>query len=121
MTVDWSWIGDHTHDLTSLALSHLQAALLAVLFGLLISLPLAVVAHRVRALRHQLPGGFVQADRRDPHQVGRLGRGLPRPGDRGASGEIHQMRRHHLGDEPAKARVVGEVRDVRDAPWRVGS
>ncbi|MFD8654338.1 ABC transporter permease, partial [Streptomyces mirabilis] len=56
MTVDWSWIGDHTHDLTSLALSHLQAALLAVLFGLLISLPLAVVAHRVRALRGVLLG-----------------------------------------------------------------
>lgn len=56
MTVDWSWIGDHTHDLTSLALSHLQVALLAVLFGLLISLPLAVVAHRVRALRGVLLG-----------------------------------------------------------------
>jgi osmoprotectant transport system permease protein len=56
MTVDWSWIGDHTHDLTSLALSHLQAALLAVFFGLLISLPLAVVAHRVRALRGMLLG-----------------------------------------------------------------
>jgi osmoprotectant transport system permease protein len=56
MTIDWSWIGDHTDDLTTLTVSHLQAALSAVLFGLLISLPLAVVAHRVRALRGILLG-----------------------------------------------------------------
>ncbi|NEE33532.1 ABC transporter permease, partial [Streptomyces sp. SID7982] len=51
MSVDWSWIADHTDDLTTLTLSHLQAALTAVLLGLLISLPLAVLAHRVRRLR----------------------------------------------------------------------
>ncbi|MFF3645795.1 ABC transporter permease [Streptomyces sp. NPDC002564] len=56
MTVDWSWIGDHTDDLTSLTLTHLQAALSAVALGLLISLPLAVLAHRVRPLRGLLLG-----------------------------------------------------------------
>ncbi|MET8633687.1 ABC transporter permease [Streptomyces sp. NPDC004096] len=56
MTIDWSWIADHTDDLTSLTLSHLEAALTAVLLGLLISLPLAVIAHRVRPLRGFLLG-----------------------------------------------------------------
>ncbi|MFB8139168.1 ABC transporter permease [Streptomyces parvus] len=56
MSVDWSWIADHTDDLTTLTLSHLQAALTAVLLGLLISLPLAVLAHRVRRLRGLLLG-----------------------------------------------------------------
>ncbi|TPQ19590.1 ABC transporter permease [Streptomyces sporangiiformans] len=56
MTTDWSWIGDHTDDLTTLTFSHLQAAFSAVFFGLLISLPLAVVAHRIRPLRGLLLG-----------------------------------------------------------------
>ncbi|MEU5330017.1 ABC transporter permease [Streptomyces parvus] len=56
MSVDWSWIADHTDDLTTLTLSHLQAALTAVLLGLLISLPVAVLAHRVRRLRGLLLG-----------------------------------------------------------------
>ncbi|MEU4179679.1 ABC transporter permease [Streptomyces sp. NPDC026589] len=56
MSVDWSWIADHTDDLTVLTLSHLQAALTAVLLGLLVSLPLAVLAHRVRRLRGLLLG-----------------------------------------------------------------
>ncbi|MFJ7083979.1 ABC transporter permease [Streptomyces griseus] len=56
MSVDWSWIADHTDDLTTLTLSHLQAALTAVLLGLLVSLPLAVLAHRVRRLRGMLLG-----------------------------------------------------------------
>ncbi|MEU3055630.1 ABC transporter permease [Streptomyces griseus] len=56
MSVDWSWIADHTDDLTTLTLSHLQAALTAVLLGLLVSLPLAVLAHRVRRLRGLLLG-----------------------------------------------------------------
>ncbi|WP_338699484.1 ABC transporter permease [Streptomyces sp. Q6] len=56
MSVDWSWIGEHKGDLVSLSVSHLQAALTAVLFGLLISLPLAVLAHRVRPLRGFLLG-----------------------------------------------------------------
>lgn len=56
MTVDWSWMADHTDDLTTLTVNHLQAALSAVFFGLLISLPLAVLAHRVRPLRGLLLG-----------------------------------------------------------------
>ncbi|MEW1718646.1 ABC transporter permease [Streptomyces sp. NPDC093109] len=56
MTIDWSWISGHTGDLASLTLNHLQAALSAVFFGLLISLPLAVLAHRVRPLRGFLLG-----------------------------------------------------------------
>ncbi|MFJ5840865.1 ABC transporter permease [Streptomyces shenzhenensis] len=56
MTIDWSWLGNHTDDLTTLTLSHLQAALTAVLLGLVISLPLAVVAHRIRPLRGLLLG-----------------------------------------------------------------
>ncbi|MEV7088340.1 ABC transporter permease [Streptomyces sp. NPDC093085] len=56
MTVDWSWISGHADDLAALTVSHLQAALTAVLLGLLISLPLAVLAHRVRPLRGLLLG-----------------------------------------------------------------
>lgn len=56
MTVDWSWISDHAGDLTTLSVSHLQAALSAVLLGLVVSLPLAVLAHRVRPLRGFLLG-----------------------------------------------------------------
>ncbi|KMS92159.1 MULTISPECIES: ABC transporter permease [Streptomyces] len=56
MTIDRAWIADHASDLAALSLSHLQAALSAVFFGLVISLPLAVLAHRVRALRGVLLG-----------------------------------------------------------------
>jgi osmoprotectant transport system permease protein len=56
VTIDWSWISAHTDDLTTLTLSHLQAALTAVALGLLISLPLAVLAHRIRPLRGFLLG-----------------------------------------------------------------
>ncbi|WP_327367815.1 ABC transporter permease [Streptomyces sp. NBC_01217] len=56
MTIDRSWISDHASNLATLTVSHLQAALTAVLLGLLISLPLAVLAHRVRPLRGFLLG-----------------------------------------------------------------
>ncbi|MFF1397214.1 ABC transporter permease [Streptomyces sp. NPDC058287] len=56
MTIDWSWMSEHTSDLATLTLSHLQAALSAVVLGLVISLPLAVVAHRVKPLRGFLLG-----------------------------------------------------------------
>ncbi|MFJ9179510.1 ABC transporter permease [Streptomyces sp. NPDC102360] len=56
MSIDWEWVGSHQGDLLALTASHLQAALSAVLFGLVISLPLAVVAHRVRPLRGFLLG-----------------------------------------------------------------
>lgn len=56
MTIEWAWISDHASDLTTLSVSHLEAALSAVFFGLVISLPLAVLAHRVRPLRGFLLG-----------------------------------------------------------------
>ncbi|MET8179103.1 ABC transporter permease [Streptomyces sp. NPDC005336] len=56
MTIDWGWFPDHQDDLTALTLDHLSTAVPAVLFGLLIALPLAVIAHRVRPLRGLLLG-----------------------------------------------------------------
>ncbi|TMQ91549.1 ABC transporter permease [Actinomadura soli] len=46
MDIDWSWIADHRDTLTEHALIHLRLALLPVLFGLLISLPLGVLCRR---------------------------------------------------------------------------
>jgi osmoprotectant transport system permease protein len=51
LDIQWSWFPDHTGSLLSLTLDHLSTAVPAVLFGLVIALPLAVVAHRVRPLR----------------------------------------------------------------------
>lgn len=46
MDIDWGWIGEHRDTLTDHALIHLRLALLPVLFGLLISLPLGVLCRR---------------------------------------------------------------------------
>ncbi|MFC4050773.1 ABC transporter permease [Actinomadura syzygii] len=46
MDIDWAWIGDHRDTLTEHALIHLRLALLPVVFGLLISLPLGVLCRR---------------------------------------------------------------------------
>jgi osmoprotectant transport system permease protein len=46
MDIDWGWIGDHTDTLTEHALIHLRLALLPVVFGLVISLPLGVLCRR---------------------------------------------------------------------------
>ncbi|MEV0094730.1 ABC transporter permease [Streptomyces sp. NPDC050738] len=54
MTIEWGWFPDHIDEMTRLTTDHLSTALSAVFFGLLIALPLAVIAHRVRPLR-----GFV--------------------------------------------------------------
>ncbi len=54
--VDWGWFPDHIDDMTALTLDHLLIAVPAVLFGLVIALPLAVVAHRVRRLRGLILG-----------------------------------------------------------------
>ncbi|WP_060952595.1 ABC transporter permease [Streptomyces hygroscopicus] len=56
MTIDWGWFPDHQDDLVTLTLDHLSTAVPAVLLGLLIALPLAVIAHRVRPLRGLLLG-----------------------------------------------------------------
>ncbi|MFD0682891.1 ABC transporter permease [Actinomadura fibrosa] len=46
MDLDWGWIGEHTDSLTEHSLTHLKLALLPVLFGLIISLPLGVACRR---------------------------------------------------------------------------
>ena len=46
MDIDWGWIGDHTGTLGDHARIHVRLALLPVLFGLLISLPLGVLCRR---------------------------------------------------------------------------
>jgi osmoprotectant transport system permease protein len=46
MDIDWGWIGEHTSQLTDHAVIHLRLALLPVLFGLIISLPLGVLCRR---------------------------------------------------------------------------
>ncbi|MEO3825005.1 ABC transporter permease [Actinomadura sp. B10D3] len=46
MDIDWGWIGEHTDTLTEHALIHLRLALLPVVFGLVISLPLGVLCRR---------------------------------------------------------------------------
>lgn len=50
MDIDWGWIGEHTDSLGEHAVLHLRLALLPVLFGLLISLPLGVACRRWRWL-----------------------------------------------------------------------
>ncbi|WP_435604434.1 ABC transporter permease [Streptomyces sp. bgisy130] len=54
MTIEWGWFPDHADEMARLTVDHLATAVPAVLLGLLIALPLAVLAHRVRPLR-----GFV--------------------------------------------------------------
>lgn len=51
MTVEWGWFPDHADQMARLTADHLATAVPAVLLGLLIALPLAVLAHRVRPLR----------------------------------------------------------------------
>ncbi|WP_433467809.1 ABC transporter permease [Spirillospora sp. CA-128828] len=46
MDIDWGWIGEHTDTLTEHALIHLRLALLPVVSGLVISLPLGVLCRR---------------------------------------------------------------------------
>ncbi|TDD82186.1 ABC transporter permease [Actinomadura darangshiensis] len=46
MDIDWGWIGEHTDTLSEHALIHLRLALLPVVFGLVISLPLGVLCRR---------------------------------------------------------------------------
>jgi osmoprotectant transport system permease protein len=48
--VRWSWIGDHTDELTTLTLHHLKLALLPIVFGLIIAIPLGIMCVRWRWL-----------------------------------------------------------------------
>lgn len=46
--VRWNWIGDHTDELTTLTLHHLKLALLPIVFGLIIAIPLGIMCVRWR-------------------------------------------------------------------------
>jgi osmoprotectant transport system permease protein len=47
----WSWIPAHAGALWTLVLTHAEMTAIAVLLGLVIALPLGVLAHRIPALR----------------------------------------------------------------------
>jgi osmoprotectant transport system permease protein len=48
--IRWNWIGDHTDELTTLTLHHLKLALLPILFGLIVAIPLGIMCVRWRWL-----------------------------------------------------------------------
>jgi osmoprotectant transport system permease protein len=49
--VDWSWVDDHTSEIRQRVVEHLTLVGWSLLFGLLLALPLAILAHRFHALR----------------------------------------------------------------------
>jgi osmoprotectant transport system permease protein len=44
--IRWSWIGDHLGDIGSKIVEHVELTVIAVVVGLVISLPLAILAYR---------------------------------------------------------------------------
>jgi osmoprotectant transport system permease protein len=48
--IRWNWLGGHTDELTTLTLHHLKLALLPIVFGLIIAIPLGIVCARWRWL-----------------------------------------------------------------------
>jgi osmoprotectant transport system permease protein len=50
--VNWDWLSTHTHLFAAALLQHVILTAVAVGVGLVISLPLGVIAHRWRALRN---------------------------------------------------------------------
>lgn len=44
----WSWVGDHVDDISAALREHLVLTAIAVVLGLVIALPLAIVVHRWR-------------------------------------------------------------------------
>jgi osmoprotectant transport system permease protein len=50
--VNWDWLSTHTHLFATALLQHVILTAVAVGVGLVISLPLGVIAHRWRALRN---------------------------------------------------------------------
>jgi osmoprotectant transport system permease protein len=49
--VRWSWVADHTDEIRAALVEHLQLTLVAVVAGLVVSLPLGIAAVRWRRLR----------------------------------------------------------------------
>lgn len=56
--VSWSWVSDHGDEIRAAVVEHLELTVVAVLAGLVVSLPLGVAAARWRRLRN--PVLFVQ-------------------------------------------------------------
>ncbi|HZU79339.1 MAG TPA: ABC transporter permease [Acidimicrobiales bacterium] len=54
--IDWSWIGDNAGQIRDATLQHLELTVVAVVVGLALSLPLAVLVWRRRALRVPVVG-----------------------------------------------------------------
>lgn len=52
--VRWDWLGSHTSLFTQQTIEHVQLTLIAIVVGLLLALPLGLVAHRVAALREPI-------------------------------------------------------------------
>lgn len=48
--IDWSWVNDHTTEISTRLREHVVLAALALLYGLVIALPLGILASRKRAL-----------------------------------------------------------------------
>jgi osmoprotectant transport system permease protein len=49
--VDWSWVSDHTTEIWQRVQEHLELVGWSLFWGLVLALPLAVLAHRYRHLR----------------------------------------------------------------------
>lgn len=49
--VDWSWVNDHTTEIWQRVVEHMTLVGWSLLWGLLLALPLALGAHRVRGFR----------------------------------------------------------------------
>ena len=49
--VSWSWVGDHLDVIAASLREHLELTLVSVLLGFVLSVPVAVLAHRLRWLR----------------------------------------------------------------------
>ncbi len=49
--IDWSWVDDHTAEIRQRVIEHLQLVGWSLLWGLVLALPLALLAHRFHWLR----------------------------------------------------------------------
>jgi osmoprotectant transport system permease protein len=52
--VRWDWVGDHLDDIAGDLAQHIELTVIAVVVGLMLSLPAGVLAYRVRATRSPL-------------------------------------------------------------------
>jgi osmoprotectant transport system permease protein len=49
--IDWSWVDDHTAEIRQRVIEHLQLVGWSLLWGLVLAIPLAILAHRFHWLR----------------------------------------------------------------------